>query len=145
MDGFGRENKIRAPLAYKARTLDGIWATPPYLHNGSVPNIYELLSPASERSKQFWTGGYEYDPVNLGYVSSKGSGNYFLFDTTISGNLNHGHEFNDGKGKGIIGRKLSRNERLELIEYLKVLDQDPPKTNQEVSIDWEWSNRKKSN
>ena len=69
----------------------------------------------------------------------------FLFDTTIPGNLNHGHEFNDGKSKGIIGRKFSRNERLELIEYLKVLDQDPPKTNQEVSIDWEWSNKKKSN
>lgn len=145
MDGFGRENKIRAPLAYKARTLDGIWATPPYLHNGSVPNMYELLSPSSERSKQFWTGSYEYDPVKLGYVASKGGGNYFLVDVSVPGNLNHGHEFNDGKGKGIIGRKLSRDERFELIEYLKVIDRNPPKANQEVAIDWEWLNRKKSN
>ena len=143
MDGFGRENKIRALLAYKARTLDGIWATPPYLHNGSVPNIYELLSPSSERSKQFWMGSYEYDPVKLGYLSNKGGGNYFLLDTNLPGNLNHGHEFNDGKGKGIIGRKLSHNERLELIEYLKVIDQDPPAPNQEVSIDWEWSSLRK--
>ena len=40
-----RQNILRAPLAYKARPLNGVWATPPYLHNGSVPNLYELLSP----------------------------------------------------------------------------------------------------
>lgn len=143
MNGFGRENQIRAVLAYKARTLDGIWATPPYLHNGSVPNMYELLSPVTERSKQFWVGGYEYDPSKLGYMTAKANGNYFLFDASLAGNLNTGHEFNDGKGAGIIGRKLSHNERLELIEYLKVLDQDPPKPKPGVTIDWEWSKDKK--
>ena len=143
MNGFGRENKIRAVLAYKARTLDGMWATPPYLHNGSVPNMYELLSPVSERSKQFWTGTYEFDPIKLGYVTKKIDSNYFLFDVFKVGNSNSGHEFNDGKGKGIIGRKLSHNERLELIEYLKVIDQDPPKSKQEVALDWEWSKDKK--
>jgi hypothetical protein len=136
--GFGRENLIRAPLAYKSRTLDAIWASPPYLHNGSVPNMFELLSPVAERSKQFWTGTYEYDPVKLGYVSNKSNENYFLFDATINGNKNIGHEFNDGKGPGIIGRKLSMNERFDLIEYLKIIDQDPPKPLKPVSYDWEW-------
>ena len=141
MNGFGRENRIRAVLAYKARTLDGMWATPPYLHNGSVPNMYELLSPVSERSKKFWTGTYEFDPIKLGYLNKQGNGNYFLFDVTKVGNSNSGHEFNDGKGKGVIGRKLSHNERLDLIEYLKVIDQDPPKSKPEVAMDWEWSKK----
>ena len=52
MNGF-RPNGVRAPLAYKARPLNGIWATPPYLHNASVPNIYALLSPVSERPTNF--------------------------------------------------------------------------------------------
>ena len=143
LNGFGRTNEIRAPLAYKARTLEGIWATPPFLHNGSVPNIYELLSPASERSKQFWTGGFEYDPIKLGYVTTRSNGNYFLFDTSVDGNSNSGHEFNDGKGPGIIGPKLSHAERMDLIEYLKVLDQNPPPPMPAVDVDWEWSSKLK--
>lgn len=138
LNGFGRTNYIRSPLAYKARTLEGIWATPPFLHNGSVPNMYELLSSVSERSKQFWTGGYEYDPVTLGYSTSKSNGNYFLFDVSIDGNSNQGHEFNDGKGPGIIGPKLTHTERLDLIEYLKVLDQNPPSAMPAVDFEWEW-------
>ena len=61
-----RENGIQAPLAYKVRPLTGIWATPPYLHNGSVPNLYALLSPVSERPVKFYLGSREYDPVNVG-------------------------------------------------------------------------------
>lgn len=143
LNGFGRANEIRGPLAYKARTLEGIWATPPYLHNGSVPNMYELLSPVSERSKQFWTGSYEYDPVKLGYVSTQSNGNYFLLDTSLVGNSNSGHEFNDGKGPGIIGPKLTHNERMDLIEYLKVLDQHPPSPRPAVDFDWEWTSKLK--
>lgn len=143
LNGFGRTNQIRGLLAYKARTLEGIWATPPYLHNGSVPNMYELLSPVSERSRQFWTGSYEYDPVKLGYVTTQSNGNYFLFDTTIAGNLNSGHEFNDGQGTGIIGPKLTHTERMDLIEYLKILDQNPPPPMSEVEYAWEWNSRKK--
>ena len=143
LNGFGRANEIRGPLAYKARTLEGIWATPPYLHNGSVPNMYELLSPVAERSKQFWTGSYEYDPVKLGYTSTKSNGNYFLLDTSLVGNSNSGHEFNDGKGPGIIGPKLTHNERMDLIEYLKVLDQLPPSPRPAVDFDWEWTSKLK--
>src|SRR5712672_1888448 len=49
------------------RFLDGVWATPPYLHNGSVPNIYALLSPVSERPKSFYLGRREFDPFCVGY------------------------------------------------------------------------------
>ena len=143
LNGFGRTNQIRGPLAYKARTLEGIWATPPYLHNGSVPNMYELLSPVAERSKKFWTGSYEFDPMKLGYVTTQSNGNYFLLDTSLVGNSNSGHEFNDGKGPGIIGPKLSHNERMDLIEYLKVLDQKPPLPMPAVDIDWEWISTRK--
>lgn len=143
LNGFGRTNQIRGPLAYKARTLEGIWATPPYLHNGSVPNMYELLSPVAERSKQFWTGSYEYDPVKLGYITTQTNGNYFLLDTSLVGNSNSGHEFNDGKGPGMIGPKLTHNERMDLIEYLKVLDQDPPLPRPAVDFDWEWKSKYK--
>jgi len=116
-----RKNVVRAPLAYKARPHNGVWATPPYLHNGSVPNLYELLSPVSERSKLFYLGSKEYDPVNLGLHTAplKGASE---FRVDRPGNSNAGHEFNDGpKGNGIIGRKLSREERMEIIEYLKTL------------------------
>ncbi len=54
------------PLKYKARELSGIWATAPYLHNGSVPSLYELLLPADQRSKRFYVGNAEFDPKHVG-------------------------------------------------------------------------------
>jgi|HubBroStandDraft_6_1064221.scaffolds.fasta_scaffold25010_1 hypothetical protein len=116
-----RPSEVRAQLAYKVRPLNGVWATPPYLHNGSVPNVYALLSPAAERPKKFYLGNREYDPVNLGYVTDEFPGG-FQFDTTIRGNSNSGHEFgDDSKKEGVIGRSLSPDERRALIEYLKTL------------------------
>jgi hypothetical protein len=44
LDGFGRENLVTAPCGYRARPLVGVWATPPFLHNGSVPSLVDLLS-----------------------------------------------------------------------------------------------------
>jgi hypothetical protein len=120
MNGF-RENKLQKDLVYKARPLDGIWATPPYLHNGSVPDIEALLSPA-DRPKKFWLGNRAYDPVRLGYVWSEEVSGGFEFDTSLRGNYNTGHEFDDGPTRpGRIGRKLSPDERRALIEYLKTL------------------------
>jgi|HubBroStandDraft_6_1064221.scaffolds.fasta_scaffold21309_2 hypothetical protein len=119
MNGF-RPDGVRAPLKYKARPLDGIWATPPYLHNGSVPNLYTLLSPVAERPKTFYLGNREYDPVNVGYHTEGFPGGLML-DTSIRGNSNSGHEFNNGSGKGIIGPLLTPDERRALIEYLKTL------------------------
>jgi hypothetical protein len=116
-----RPNGVRALEAYKVRPLSGIWATPPYLHNGSVPNIYALLSPVAERPTTFYLGNREYDPVNLGYRSDSFPDG-FKFDTTIRGNHNTGHEFSDEKNKpGVIGPALTPDERRQIIEYLKTL------------------------
>lgn len=121
MDGYGLPIGVQEKRGYKARPLDGIWATPPFLHNGSVPNLFELLSPAYERQAQFWVGNFEYDPVRVGYRSEEFKGG-FLLDTRVTGNGNGGHEFRDGcRQEGVIGRALSPDERLALIEYLKVL------------------------
>jgi RoxA-like, cytochrome c-like len=116
-------NKIQDDIAYKVRPLNGVWATPPYLHNGSVPTVYDLLSPVDERPKQFYLGNREYDPVKLGYKTDELT-NGFLFDTSIRGNANTGHEFaNKPQGtKGVIGkRKLEPDERKAIIEFLKTL------------------------
>jgi mono/diheme cytochrome c family protein len=120
MNGF-RPDGVRALLQYKARPLNGIWATPPYLHNGSVPSLYALLSPVAERPTVFYLGNREYDPVNVGYRTEEFPGGFRL-DTSIRGNSNSGHEFNDGSGKGIIGPLLTPDERHALIEYLKSLE-----------------------
>jgi hypothetical protein len=118
-------NELRKDLAYKVRPLNGIWATPPYLHNGSVPTVEALLGPPEERPKKFYLGNREYDPVNLGYKFDKIT-NGFEFDTSIRGNWNTGHEFRkefskDKEIKGVIGPALSPADRKALIEYLKTL------------------------
>lgn len=121
MDGFGLPIGVREKVAYKARPLAGVWATAPFLHNGSVPSIYQLLSPQDERSTTFYKGTLEYDPRHLGYRTEPFT-NGFLFDTRISGNHNSGHEFRAGaRGNGVIGRLLQSEERWALLEYLKVL------------------------
>ena len=79
---------------YKAAPRDGVWATPPFMHNGSVPNLYEMLIPAKERTKKFYVGR-EFDPVKVGLDTSGASGK-FLLDTTLLGNSNAGHSFEDG-------------------------------------------------
>jgi hypothetical protein len=115
---------VPALFAYKANPAEGMWASPPYLHNGSVPNLYELLSPAKERSKIFYVGR-EFDPVKVGVNTSAESGK-FLFDTSLVGNANTGHSFEDGPpGKGVIGRLLTDDERWALIEYMKSIPNLP--------------------
>jgi hypothetical protein len=95
-------------LAYKGRTLNGIWATAPYLHNGSVPNLYELFLPSCSdaemaagkkcRSNHFTVGSREFDPVKVGFVSKDRSSypGLFEFDTSLPGNRNAGHEYAAG-------------------------------------------------
>ncbi len=100
-------------LAYKARPLDGIWATAPYLHNGSVPNLYQLLLPAKDRMKTFYVGTRDFDPVNVGFATDKRDG-ASQFDTTLPGNSNAGH---DTYGTD----KLTDEQRWQLVEYLKTL------------------------
>jgi len=116
---FGDEPRAKPPAvpSYKAAPRDGAWASAPFLHNGSVPNLYELLLPASQRSKTFYVGR-EFDPVKVGIDTSGKSGG-FLFDTSVLGNSNAGHSFENGSGTGVIGRELTDDERYAIIEYLK--------------------------
>lgn len=120
---------------YRTRTLNGIWATAPFLHNGSVPSLYWLLRPAAERPKQFCLGASDYDPRVVGFAAPNNGKpgcavGETLFSTSyadggpISGNGNGGHSFENGgptQKPGVIGRALSEDERYDLIEYLKTL------------------------
>ena len=113
-------------MGYKQRPLDGIWATAPYLHNGSVPSLAELLKPALpsgsgaglDKSKfrmaKFNVGTRRFDPVNVGYDASPAApGNEFVFDTSLPGNSNAGHDY------GASG--FTAADRAALIAYLKTL------------------------
>ena len=60
-----------------------MWATAPFLHNGSVPSIYQLLSPQDERATTFYKGTFDYDPRHLGYRTEAFT-NAFLFDTRLT-------------------------------------------------------------
>ncbi|WP_020679522.1 di-heme-cytochrome C peroxidase [Marinobacterium rhizophilum] len=97
------------PEFYKARPLSGVWATAPYLHNGSVPNLHALLLPAEQRPASFGLGSRVFDPVKVGYVDDAGGDR---FDTALAANGNGGH---------LYGTRLSEDERMALIEYLKGL------------------------
>ncbi|MGC2165321.1 MAG: di-heme-cytochrome C peroxidase, partial [Gallionella sp.] len=124
---------LNSLLAYKARSLNGIWATAPFLHNGSVPTLYDLLLPARKepgdpagteyRPARFLTGSREFEPERVGLKSKDYEG--FVFDTGVSGNSNAGHEYGtrdtrlpDGTVKS---KALSNEDRLNLLEYLKSL------------------------
>jgi len=92
LEGKGKGAVITANLGYKARPLDGIWATPPYLHNSSVPSLYHLLVPADRRPGVFYLGSRKFDPRHVGYVTDQAE-NAFAMDTKLSGNRNSGHEY----------------------------------------------------
>lgn len=107
---------------YKSRPLHGIWATPPFLHNGSVRTVYQMLSPRAERESWYWSGTKEYDPKDLGYRSLPVPG-AVKYDTRVTGNDNIGHEFRAGcQSNGVIGPYLEPEERRQIMEYLKVMD-----------------------
>jgi len=96
---------------YKARPLNGIWATAPYLHNGSVRTLSMLLTEPESRETSFWKGTREFDPTHVGF-KSKESAAAQLFDTTQPGNQNIGHNY---------GTSFSKQEKSNLIEFLKTL------------------------
>ncbi len=113
----GQEVSDDALLAYKARPLNGIWTGAPFLHNGSVPNLYELLLPADKRSQSFYIGAWEFDPIKVGYVTEERAGSFF-FDTRLKGNSNAGHEYGTGEDGTMA---LTEDEIWALLEYLKTL------------------------
>jgi hypothetical protein len=96
---------------YKARPLNGVAFTAPYLHNGSVASLYELLLPPAQRLKQFYVGSNVFDPVKVGFLTIQ-TPDGVLLDTTKTGNGNGGH---------VYGTNLSLADRMALIEYLKTL------------------------
>jgi hypothetical protein len=111
-----RFTHFRKTPGYSNSPLDGIWLRAPYLHNGSVPNLKELLDPSSARAKVFYRGNDVYDPQNVGFVSNLAElegRNFFRFDTEKPGNGNSGHE------GPAYGTTLAAEQKRALIEYLK--------------------------
>jgi mono/diheme cytochrome c family protein len=109
------------PYGYVSPPLDGIWLRAPYLHNGSVPTLRDLLNPSNERPQTFHRGYDVFDPVKVGFkepsprpVGPNGDlyQPYFLFETREKGNGNQGHTY---------GTQLSGEDKEKLLEYLKTL------------------------
>lgn len=101
---------------YANLPLDGLWLRAPYLHNGSVPSLRDLLEPSARRPRTFYRGNDVYDPARVGFVSTQpqsGGKAFFRFDTALPGNGNGGHE-----GQAY-GTELSPAEKSALIEFLK--------------------------
>lgn len=98
-----------AGATYKARPLNGIWATAPFLHNGSVPSLWQLLQPPASRVSSFFVGSRAFDPVDVGFETRSGP---YRFDTRVPGNSNQGHAH---------GTQLPDAARRDLLEYLKTL------------------------
>jgi cytochrome c5 len=111
-----RFHLFRKTNGYAGMPLDGIWLRAPYLHNGSVPSLRELLEPSSARTRLFYRGNDVFDPQNVGFVSnvaSQGEQQFFRFDTAQRGNGNQGHE------GAAYGTELAANEKRAVVEYLK--------------------------
>ena len=107
--------KLNPKKGYVAPPLDGVWATAPYLHNGSVPTLEDLLN--SGQRPKYWKRSFDnsdYDNVKIGwkYSSEKSKTDNQTYDTSLNGYGNQGH---------IYGDKLSASDRSNLIEYLKQL------------------------
>jgi hypothetical protein len=97
---------------YVARPLVGTWLLGPYLHNGSVPTVWDLLSPPDRRPAIFYRGYDVVDLDHLGFVSTGGEAEAygFRFDTAIRGNGNGGH---------LYGTDLDDGDKRALVEFLK--------------------------
>jgi hypothetical protein len=121
----------KPPMGYPAPNLASAWASAPYLHNGSVPTLYDLLSPAPNRPKIFFVGSHEYDTQRVGFRDDVGTlPNYastdglvtackknpnWCFDTRLIGNSNAGHS------GPLFGTNLPYDDKMALIEFLKVI------------------------
>jgi len=111
-----RFQHFRKTFGYANMPLDGLWLRAPYLHNGSVPTVRELLEPVQGRRPVFYRGYDVYDPVNMGFVADRadeGDRHYFRYDTHIPGNFNAGHE-----GERF-GTALPAGDKDALVEFLK--------------------------
>jgi len=108
---------FRKQDGYLATTLDGLWLNGPYLHNGSVPTLRDLLKVPAERPVTFTRGGDLLDAQNGGFVSppcdtATAPAQGFCYDTRLVGNSNAGH---------LYGTMLPQNEKEDLLAYLLTL------------------------
>ena len=111
-----RFSHFRKTFGYANQPLDGLWLRGPYLHNGAVPTLRELLEPAARRPTVFYRGYDVIDRERVGFISDVAEENgrkYFKFDTRLPGNSNSGH---DGRE---FGTELSAADKDALVEYLK--------------------------
>jgi mono/diheme cytochrome c family protein len=96
--------------------LDGLWLRAPYLHNGSVPTVRDLLEPAARRPRVFYRGGDLYDDARMGFVSDQPQEDgrpLFKYYTGLAGNSNAGHE------GPVFGTTLTPEDKDDLVDYLK--------------------------
>jgi len=110
-----RFKNFRKTDGYANAPLDGIWLRAPYLHNGSVPTLRDMLEVPEKRPKEFYRGYDVSDREKVGFVSDVAEENgkkYFKFDTTLPGNSNSGH---------LYGTELSPADKDALVEYMKKL------------------------
>lgn len=115
-DGFDFDFKhFRKTNGYVAVAMDGLWMRAPYLHNGSVPSVEDLLKPARERPKVFYRGYDVVHPRKLGFISQGPSARRegARYDTRVAGNSNQGHE------GSAYGTTLPEADKRALVEYLK--------------------------
>jgi hypothetical protein len=99
---------------YANQPLDGIWLRGPYLHNGSVPTLRDLLEPPARRPAVFYRGYDVFDQLNVGFVSSVPEADgrtFFKFDTALPGNGNGGH---------LYGTTLADSDKRAIVEYMKI-------------------------
>jgi hypothetical protein len=111
-----RFSHFRKTFGYANQPLDGLWLRGPYLHNGSVPTLRELLEPAANRRAEFYRGYDVIDRARVGFISDAPEENgrkYFFYDTRLPGNGNSGHEGEE------YGTNLSAEDKDALVEYLK--------------------------
>jgi mono/diheme cytochrome c family protein len=113
------DQMFQATGVYKANRLDGIWSRAPYLHNGSVPTLRHLLIPAS-RPTSFVRGNVNYDAQSIGFVWNQDAPGSAIYDTTLSGNSNRGHDT-----RAYLGLDWSKRENAgklaDLLAYLTTL------------------------
>ena len=113
--GIQRRGLVEEDLpGYKIPFLDGIWLRAPYLHNGAVPTLRDLLEPAAARPTIFWRGYDVFDPQNVGFITDGDEARRYgtRMDTAEKGSGNQGHEFGTG---------LAAGDKAALVEYLKTL------------------------
>jgi hypothetical protein len=115
---------FRKTAGYANQPLDGIWLKAPYLHNGSVPTMRDLLEPHERRPAKFYRGYDVYDPVKLGFVSNVSTDTVIVggrprakalgvYDTALPGNSNRGHEGTR------YGTDLDDDVKDAIVEYMK--------------------------